>query len=947
MKRPAVFFDRDNTLIACDGYLGDPAKVDLIEGAADAIARVRALGFAAVVFSNQSGVARGMFTEEAVHAVNHRLDDLLHEEDPRAVIDRHDFCPFHPTAKVERYRVDSDLRKPRPGMIFQAALVLDLDLEHSWVVGDAPRDIAAGHAAGLRTVLLKIASLPPSPATNEGAGVDPDFVATSLQEAVDLIEDHMTSAAATDEEPPAPPRPAARWDEEDEDEEPIGSAVPHPRAAGHDAGTGGEGDSHDDDEPVETDRPGVAAEPAAAAADRRVVAELHGAEAPAVTEEAAAPGRAGSLETLGDRSEPLPVSGGNDEPTSPLTVGVAGDAEPNVGEDASELPAEPPTLTAVDDGPGETDAPPAESSVEVIESSAADGSVPAGDVAPAGDPTPHVPAVDSRVADAATVETADAATGETANVAEQEGDRPADHGSAPSEPPVAPTLASATSGPVEVDSVPAEADATGTSVTGPAVAEADIAEAGTGERGIAETAVAEEAAFANVPKSVGSTEADPAPLAASAAEADPAVLSTDASDPVPTSDTTMFVPTLAEPAAVPTFPPTEPNAIADASTATVPAEDASTADDAAVDASSTVDPPPESAAPPQPIPMTGAAADVRAVAADDGPVATAGNADPVAVDARDPADARPLSEAPTSPASPTAAPARTEDPVKFTPRPSSGKPDPSKPAKPASPAGDPAAAPTQGGFVVKPNQAPSRMTWGERMRVAKQPTPGGSAAAPATTTAGGQAPAAATRGPTTEPVEAEAVDAPAPVARFAERVAPVVEAVDDPPPRTDPEPEDDAVASTASFAATADVAAEAATDPVEPPEPTTALAVRRATAGGSVADADPIAVDAATAPDPAPAASRPPAGSASADDLSRVEDLLKQILVELRRREDQHSLDFSVSKLLAGITQVLALAAMFFAYLNKESAYSLVTTLVLALTLQTLTISLLIMGRQR
>src|SRR5688500_3332305 len=168
MKRPAVFFDRDNTLIACDGYLGDPAKVVLIEGAAKAVARVREMGFAAVVFSNQSGVARGMFGEDAVHAVNHRLDDLLHEDDPRAIIDRHDFCPYHPSAKVERYRIDSDLRKPKPGMIYQAEKALGLDLARSWVVGDAPRDIAAGHAAGLRTVLLRIASLPPSPATSEG-----------------------------------------------------------------------------------------------------------------------------------------------------------------------------------------------------------------------------------------------------------------------------------------------------------------------------------------------------------------------------------------------------------------------------------------------------------------------------------------------------------------------------------------------------------------------------------------------------------------------------------------------------------------------------------------------------------------------------------------------------------------------------------------------------------
>src|SRR5690242_2490949 len=74
MPRPAVFFDRDNTLIVSDGYLGDPAGVVLVDGAADAVAKVRALGFAAVVVSNQSGVARGMFDEDSVRAVNIRLD---------------------------------------------------------------------------------------------------------------------------------------------------------------------------------------------------------------------------------------------------------------------------------------------------------------------------------------------------------------------------------------------------------------------------------------------------------------------------------------------------------------------------------------------------------------------------------------------------------------------------------------------------------------------------------------------------------------------------------------------------------------------------------------------------------------------------------------------------------------------------------------------------------
>ena len=77
MKRPAVFFDRDNTLIVSDGYLGDPEKVVLMDGAADAVARARQLGFATVIVSNQSGVARGMFEEDAVHAVNERIDEML------------------------------------------------------------------------------------------------------------------------------------------------------------------------------------------------------------------------------------------------------------------------------------------------------------------------------------------------------------------------------------------------------------------------------------------------------------------------------------------------------------------------------------------------------------------------------------------------------------------------------------------------------------------------------------------------------------------------------------------------------------------------------------------------------------------------------------------------------------------------------------------------------
>src|SRR3954464_9511181 len=133
MKRPAVFFDRDNTLIVSDGYLGDPSKVVLVEGAAAAVARVRQRGYAVVVASNQSGVARGMFSEEDVQAVNKRMDELLVAENPTAVIDRHEFCPFHPEGTIDVYARESERRKPKPGMILAAADKLAIDLGRSWV----------------------------------------------------------------------------------------------------------------------------------------------------------------------------------------------------------------------------------------------------------------------------------------------------------------------------------------------------------------------------------------------------------------------------------------------------------------------------------------------------------------------------------------------------------------------------------------------------------------------------------------------------------------------------------------------------------------------------------------------------------------------------------------------------------------------------------------------
>ncbi len=189
MSQPAVFFDRDNTLIAADGYLGDPEQVRLIDGAADAVARVRSLGYAVVTCSNQSGVARGYYDEDAVRAVNARMDALMQAFNPGAIVDHHTWCPFHPEATVEAYRQDSDLRKPHPGMLLKAAEKLDIDLRRSWLVGDAPRDIAAGRAAGCRTILFTDPALPRSAAADAPVAVEPDARVRTLSEAADIIAD--------------------------------------------------------------------------------------------------------------------------------------------------------------------------------------------------------------------------------------------------------------------------------------------------------------------------------------------------------------------------------------------------------------------------------------------------------------------------------------------------------------------------------------------------------------------------------------------------------------------------------------------------------------------------------------------------------------------------------------------------------------------------------------
>lgn len=189
MPERAIFLDRDNTIIDNDGYLGDPARVRLLPGAATALAALRSLGYRLIVVSNQSGVARGMFDEAAVEAVNNEMSRQLRQQ-AGAYVDASYYCPFHPDAPLPDYRIDHDWRKPKPGMLKQAAVDFSLDLAGCWMIGDQPRDIAAGAAAGCRTILLRDgdkAAVPPADAENTRLNASPNFVVKTLADAARIL----------------------------------------------------------------------------------------------------------------------------------------------------------------------------------------------------------------------------------------------------------------------------------------------------------------------------------------------------------------------------------------------------------------------------------------------------------------------------------------------------------------------------------------------------------------------------------------------------------------------------------------------------------------------------------------------------------------------------------------------------------------------------------------
>ncbi|MDO9530006.1 MAG: D-glycero-beta-D-manno-heptose 1,7-bisphosphate 7-phosphatase [Syntrophales bacterium] len=180
-KHTAVFLDRDGTINEEVGYLGDLEKLNIYPNSFEAIRLINESGMKAVVISNQSGVARGYFSEDFVNTVHSRINETLQENGAR--IDRFYFCPHHPTEGKGHYLKSCDCRKPKTGMLIKASEELNIDLFRSYMVGDAAKDIELANRSGVMGILVK---------TGYGknvisSDVEPSYIAEDILDAVNWI----------------------------------------------------------------------------------------------------------------------------------------------------------------------------------------------------------------------------------------------------------------------------------------------------------------------------------------------------------------------------------------------------------------------------------------------------------------------------------------------------------------------------------------------------------------------------------------------------------------------------------------------------------------------------------------------------------------------------------------------------------------------------------------
>ena len=175
----AVFLDRDGTIIEDMEFSTDPARLRPYPGTAFVLRQLQDAGYLLILVTNQSGVARGRFTEAELQAFHEHLVRTFDEMGVRfaGVC----YCPHYEEGKVEPYAVACDCRKPEPGMLLRAAQEHRIDPSRSWMIGDRPADVGAGQAAGCRTIRVLTGGKP------EPGDPEPDYTVKDLAAAAEVI----------------------------------------------------------------------------------------------------------------------------------------------------------------------------------------------------------------------------------------------------------------------------------------------------------------------------------------------------------------------------------------------------------------------------------------------------------------------------------------------------------------------------------------------------------------------------------------------------------------------------------------------------------------------------------------------------------------------------------------------------------------------------------------
>jgi D-glycero-D-manno-heptose 1,7-bisphosphate phosphatase len=182
----AVFLDRDGTVNEEVNFLSDPSELHLIDGAATAIREANALGLKVIITTNQSGVARGFLTEEQLQTIHERLREMLSREG--ASVDAIYYCPHYPAEGNSPYLQECSCRKPNPGMVLQAKDTFDIDLAHSFVVGDRLVDIQMGKSIGATTIIVRTGYGNDEIQLMQQQNVVADYIAENLLDAMQYIK---------------------------------------------------------------------------------------------------------------------------------------------------------------------------------------------------------------------------------------------------------------------------------------------------------------------------------------------------------------------------------------------------------------------------------------------------------------------------------------------------------------------------------------------------------------------------------------------------------------------------------------------------------------------------------------------------------------------------------------------------------------------------------------